>query len=304
MSDQTANWIAVDWGTSNLRLWVMSAEGDILARHHSDKGMSSLSSSEFEPELLKLAEPYLGTSPLPVICCGMAGAKQGWMEAAYQQVPCQPPSAEDALKVANTDSRISVYILPGLMQKNPADVMRGEETQIAGFLAKYPEYQGSLCLPGTHTKWVSIRNGEISQFTTMMTGELFALISAHSVLRHSIASEDWSDPDFEEGVAQAAAQPAQLASALFRLRADDLLNGLERKAARARLSGLLIGLEIEAAHAYLQQDRLHLIGAESLCSLYQTALQHKGITADIDTGDELVLDGLISARQQLKQRQS
>ena len=35
-------WVAVDWGTSNLRAWGIGTCGDIIFSHISDQGMSTL----------------------------------------------------------------------------------------------------------------------------------------------------------------------------------------------------------------------------------------------------------------------
>ncbi len=149
------DWIAVDWGTSRLRAWAMSAEGDMLAEAVSDDGMAQLAKSEFEPALVRVIEPWLGQAPIPVLACGMVGARQGWQEVGYVPVPVRPVGLQ-AVPVKTNDPRFRLSILPGLSQAKPADVMRGEETQIAGFLASDTEFDGVICLPRTHCKWVRI----------------------------------------------------------------------------------------------------------------------------------------------------
>ena len=89
-----AEWFAVDWGTSNLRVWVFDAENQLLDHVSSTQGMGALSPETFEPTLIELIDPYLGQGVSPVICCGMVGARQGWAEAAYMQVPCSAPDAK------------------------------------------------------------------------------------------------------------------------------------------------------------------------------------------------------------------
>ena len=170
MSDTA--WIAVDWGTSHLRAWRMGRQDQVIERKVSDAGMGGLAPSEFAPAL----EGLVGPLDVPVVACGMVGSRQGWAEAPYFTTPCAPPDAAGATRVGH------VHILPGVRQLDPADVMRGEETQIAGFLAAAPSFDGVICLPGTHTKWVHISAGEIVSFRTAMTGELFALLRDGSVL--------------------------------------------------------------------------------------------------------------------------
>ncbi|MEO0743952.1 MAG: 2-dehydro-3-deoxygalactonokinase, partial [Pseudomonadota bacterium] len=152
-------WIAVDWGTSHLRAWLMARDGAVLDRRSSDDGMGGLARDGFAPALHALVGDAL---PAPVLACGMVGSRQGWAEAPYAAVPCAPPTIHAAVTVPGADVRI----LPGVKQDSPADVMRGEETQIAGFLARTPGFDGVICLPGTHTKWAHISAGEIVSFRT------------------------------------------------------------------------------------------------------------------------------------------
>ena len=147
-------WIAVDWGTSRLRVWRMDG-ASALDRAASDKGMAGLARAAFEPALLALIEPWLADAH-DVIACGMVGAKQGWVDAPYRSAPCTA-AATDLATAPTTDPRMTVRIAPGVSQTSPPDVMRGEETQIAGFLMDLPDFDGVVCLPGTHTKWVHVR---------------------------------------------------------------------------------------------------------------------------------------------------
>ena len=285
-------WIAVDWGSSNLRVWAMGAEGP-LAEAQSGAGMLGLRAEEFETVLLDLIKPWLSGQPMPVIICGMAGSKQGWVEAPYRKVPCAPVDAAEVMPVVTRDARLKVRIAPGLMQLQPAaDVMRGEETQIAGALALYPRFDGVICLPGTHSKWVHVSAGEVVSFQTFMTGEMFALLSQHSVLRHSVQAEDWDDAAFEAGLAETLSRPERLAARLFSLRAESLVAGLEPAAAKARLSGLLIGAELAAAKPYWLGQEVALIGAPALCANYAKALSRQGVEARLLPGRECTLAGL------------
>ena len=208
------DWIAADWGTSHLRLWMM--QGDAPVRRIDDpRGMSKLSPDGYEAVLLELLGDSL-TGPTDVIICGMAGARQGWKEAPYASVPCAIPS--EGIPVPTSDPRLRVRILPGMSQSAPPDVMRGEETQIGGFLAAESGFDGVLCLPGTHTKWVHVSAAEVVSFRTFMTGEMFDLLSKQSVLRFSVG-EGWEQDTFLEAVDQAMGRPATVAADLFAIRA-------------------------------------------------------------------------------------
>jgi 2-dehydro-3-deoxygalactonokinase len=287
-------WIAVDWGTSNLRAWAMDAAGRILAEAVSDDGMGKLTRTGFEPALLRLIGPWLGGGSVPVVACGMVGSRQGWCEAPYRQVPCTPLDAAAQVLAPTMDPRLQVRIAPGLKQITPADVMRGEETQIAGALRLEPGYDGILCLPGTHSKWAQISAGEVVSFQTFMTGELFALLSEQSVLRHGLQGDGWDEAAFDAGLSDAISRPERIAARLFSLRAEGLLSGLPPASARSRLSGLLIGIELAAARPYWLGQRVTLIGAEKLSFAYARALMAQGVEAQTLPATACTLAGLAS----------
>ncbi|PTX54855.1 2-dehydro-3-deoxygalactonokinase [Litoreibacter ponti] len=297
MSDDVRypDWIAVDWGTSNLRVWAMTAEGEMLAHNGSDAGMSTLEPADFEVTLLAHIAPWLPAGrTTPVIACGMVGSRQGWAEAPYRAVPC-PPSGV-LIDVPCKDARITMHILPGLKQEKSADVMRGEETQIAGFLAREPRYDGIVCLPGTHTKWAQISAGEVVSFQTFMTGEMFDLLSHASVLRHSLGEgKALDEASFADAVSDTMSRPEAVATQLFKIRAADLLFGASEAVCRGRLSGLLLGLELAAARPYWLGQPVCLVGAPSLNTLYAKALVIQGLEAPQYDADEMTLWGLSAA---------
>jgi len=291
----TCAWIAVDWGTSNLRAWAMDAGGGVLATGSSGDGMAGLARDQFEGRLLAVAGDWLTRGKItPAVACGMVGARQGWAEAPYSAVPCAPHGAPVA--VPTTDPRLAMHILPGLKQLDPPDVMRGEETQIAGFMARHPGFAGVLCLPGTHSKWAEVAGGAVRRFRTLMTGEMFALLAGSSVLCHSVGgADDGENPAFEAAVAEALAAPDALPARLFAIRAADLLTGTDPADARARLSGLLIGAELAATRAQWSGAPVALLGAPRLGALYARALAVGGAEASLADGAQCTLDGLTAA---------
>jgi len=284
-------WIAVDWGTSNLRAWAIGADGGVLARARSDEGMGKLSREDFEPALLRLIAPWLAGSP-PVLACGMVGSRQGWCEAPYRVVPCTPLDPAAQASAPTLDPRLRVRIAPGLKQAAPPDVMRGEETQIAGALTLMPGYDGILCLPGTHSKWAEISAGAVVGFRTFMTGELFALLSEASVLRHGMQGDGWDDHAFDAALSDALSRPEQIAARLFALRAEGLIADLPPAAARSRLSGLLIGIELAAARPFWLGRRVTLIGAEGLSAAYARALRAQAVEVGCLAATDCTLAGL------------
>lgn len=289
--------IAIDWGTSNLRAFSLGATGNVIGEASSNDGMGKLTREQFEPALLSLIGGWLDPDRVtPVAVCGMAGARQGWMEAAYRSVPCTPvggPFARPQVK----SPLIDVFIVPGLSQAQPADVMRGEETQIAGVLADHPGFSGILCLPGTHSKWVEVRQGRVERFLTVMTGELFALLSSQSVLRHGMAGGEGSidDDAFAQALHASFEKPEQFAASLFRLRAEGLLNGLSPKMARSRLSGLLIGQELASTRFLWQGKTSLIVGAGRVAGLYGQALALFGGSGETVSGEAMALSGLKQA---------
>ena len=290
--------IAADWGTSNLRVWGIDHQGKVVNTITNGKGMSSLMPNEFEPYLIGLIENWLPKekkAKCPIIICGMAGAKTGWKEAAYLKAPCPPINEEKIIQLETEDQRISVSIIPGIMQKSPPDVMRGEETQIAGYLSKNPDFDGIICLPGTHTKWVHISAGEIVSFKTFMTGEIFLSLSEHSILKSSVQSDDLDPTSFLEAFEDTYSNPALLSSKLFGLRAADLLENTSTKLLKSKLSGYLIGSELAGAKSYWLGQNIVMIGNNDLCILYQKALKKLGLNATIENAQNVTLYGLQEA---------
>ena len=293
-----ADWIAVDWGTSHLRAWAMQGT-QAVAHAQSGDGMGTLARDGFEPALLALIGPWLAADRTTiVVACGMVGSRQGWVEAPYRTVPCAPLAGQ-LVTPPTRDLRLSVHVAPGLRQGKPADVMRGEETQIAGFLALNPNWDGVICLPGTHSKWVHISAGEVVSFQTFLTGEMFALLSEHSVLRHSVAG--WDEAGFADGLAQGVDRPERLLARLFSLRAEGLLHGLDPAIARARLSGLLIGAELAAAKPYWLGQRVALVGDAGLSASYATALRSLSVPVQVTDATAVTLAGLNAARALIPQ---
>ena len=294
-----AEWIAVDWGTSRLRAWAMQGER-VLDRAQSEDGMARVAAGGFEATLLALVEPWLDTAPVDVLACGMVGARQGWVEAPYAAVPAKPEEL-DLVRVPATTPRLRAFVTPGLKQAKPADVMRGEETQIAGYLAGHPHWDGVICLPGTHTKWVHASAGEVISFQTCLSGEMFDLLSNASVLRHSIGT-GFDMGAFDQAVEDGLSRPERLAARLFGLRARDLLEGVPPDSTRAELSGLLIGAELAASKPYWLGQEVVLIGSEQLAPLYARALERQGVPVKSANAEAMTLAGLcaVRARQQVQ----
>ncbi|MGH1576371.1 2-dehydro-3-deoxygalactonokinase [Planktotalea sp.] len=287
-------WIGVDWGTTNLRAYAMTEQGELLDECCSEQGMSSLEPCAYEAALRSLIAHWDLPNPCTIVACGMVGSRQGWQEAPYRAVPCTA-GTDSPVRVNHSGNDLNVWLIPGVKQNDPADVMRGEETQIAGFLALNDDWDGVICLPGTHSKWVHVSAGEIVSFRTFMTGEVFQAISTQTVLKHSLSGEDWDHAAFETALSDTLSRPENLGSTLFSLRASDLLHGQSSGTARARLSGCLIGAELAAAKPYWLGQRIAIIGNDRLCDLYSFSLSQQGIQAERSEAGAITRAGLVAA---------
>jgi len=299
MTAARAAWIAVDWGTTNMRAFALDSNDRVLGEVAEGRGMAALSRDEYEPALLEAMGAFLPPGDrVPVLVCGMAGARQGWREAAYLDVPARLDDlGKAAVPVATRDPRLEVRIVPGLAQRRSEapDVIRGEETQLLGLLAERPGFEGLAVLPGTHAKWARIENGAVTRFTTFMTGELFGLLTQHSVLRHSVGREAEA-----EGFAVGLEAGGQMLSRLFSVRAGDLLFGRSPGWNAGYLSGLLIGAEVKAAlgpGSGANEGPIALVGAAALIGRYAEALAAAGRRVLRVDGEEAALKGLARLRR-------
>jgi 2-dehydro-3-deoxygalactonokinase len=292
---------AVDWGTTRLRVWLLDATGAVLDERRSDEGLLTAQHKGFANVLDRHLQDMGAGKDLPAIVCGMAGARQGWVEAPYVDVPA---SLSDilgaAVSVPGTDR--DVRIVPGLAQRNPRtpDVMRGEETQLAGTAKLIGSGSHLVCMPGTHSKWVIAEGGTISGFGTWPTGEMFSVLSEHSILRHSIGDKPAAvSPDSQvfRDWCQEALFDGDIGSRLFGIRAAGLLSGLGQDDAAAALSGLLIGAEIASAIRRFGRrgSPVVLVVSGALGALYAEAMHLDGIAVTVADADEAVLAGLVAA---------
>ncbi|MDD7911411.1 2-dehydro-3-deoxygalactonokinase [Pseudovibrio exalbescens] len=307
LAASNGDWIAVDWGTSSLRAWYVQSDGFIQTNAKSTQGAGTLSSDAFEGVLLGLIDPWLegDKSPLPILICGMAGSRQGWKEAAYVELPTPFSAlAERLVEVPVKDPRIRPFIVPGVCQNNEfgPDVIRGEETLLLGVLDEMETGRHIFCLPGTHSKWVHTEDQRILQSRTFLTGELFALVVKHSMLRHSLDGSEGAEPThFAKGVHDVHSGAAQFLSALFPVRAAQLLNGTDPKAAYAYLSGVTIATELKelAASGGVSPGYLvEIIGSSSLVKCYASAMRIFGIETRVHDGDVAALKGLSIIRKE------
>ena len=297
-------YVAVDWGTSSFRLWLIGTDGGVLAERRSGEGMTTAARTGFAEVLHSHLAAVSAPAGLPVLVCGMAGAKQGWVEAGYLDTPAalaDIPAA--AVRVPGLPA--DIRILPGLAQRDAAapDVMRGEETQLLGAAAELGDGDHLVCMPGTHSKWVRLSGGRVTGFSTFMTGELFEAIATHTILSHALADAGAIAGDndaFRAAVARMVANPALATSQMFSVRAGSLIAGLSPVDAKARLSGTLIGLEIAGALSLVAEGTpVTLVVSGGLGALYKDALAAAGLSPVIIDADAAVRNGLAAGAKAL-----
>lgn len=299
----TPQLLALDWGTSSLRAFLM-ADGKVLETRHSPHGIQHLPQSErlgFETAFSLIAGGWLAMWPhLPVVACGMVGSAQGWREAPYVRCPADVQALAERSVIVPSGLGPDILIAPGVLFDDPQqlpDVMRGEEIQIAGALLMNPQWAGrvTIVLPGTHSKWARIENGQIVDFATYLTGELFAVLKKHSILGRLMTDDEPLVRDaqsaFELGLATARdSGPGDFPHQIFATRTLGLTGRLPHAALAEYLSGLLIGHELVAGIKHAAPDTpLVLIGEPELCQRYVRALAYLG------KHDAIVLDNTAPA---------
>lgn len=290
--------IAIDWGTSSLRAYLMSAEGAILDRRDGSEGVMNVAQGDFAGTLARRLADWPVQS-LPVVMCGMVGSRQGWREVPYLDCPAAPADLGRMLSALELPHGGRGWILPGLRCRDDAgvpDVMRGEEAQVLGALA-HDEGKGGdadFCLPGTHGKHVRLEGGRILSFTSHMTGEVFALLTRHGILGRLMAQDAAPDDDpFLAGVHRSG-DPGGLLHQIFGARSLPLAGELPEAAIGDYLSGILIGAELRAT---AWRGEVGIIARRQLAARYHLALEALGIRARLHA-DDLAAHGLwLVARQ-------
>ncbi|NUW60731.1 2-dehydro-3-deoxygalactonokinase [Cronobacter muytjensii] len=284
----TSRYIAIDWGSTNLRAWLFQGE-QCLESRQSEAGVTRLNGRTPEAVLAQITEGWRDAAT-PVVMAGMVGSNAGWTVAPY--LPCPARFADIGSQL--TTVAPNVFIIPGLCvtRGDNRNVMRGEETQLLGAreLAPAPLY----IMPGTHCKWVQADAAQVSDFRTVMTGELHHLLLSHSLIGAGLPEQQPDAAAFDAGLAQGVETDAPL-TRLFEVRAAHVLGELAREHVAEFLSGLLIGNEVASQLRHWQPDRpqpLTLVASPSLARRYQRALTLLGYTARTLEGDSAFQAGI------------
>ncbi|MEQ9022448.1 MAG: 2-dehydro-3-deoxygalactonokinase [Pseudomonadales bacterium] len=303
--NQANFYIAGDWGTSNLRLYLVDTISGQCAATKSGPGISQVNANEIPDLLARLCEPWLQQHNISYsIYCGMVGSTIGWADAGYLDCPLDLNSLANKL-CSPPNANMRSQIIPGVRCNSPTgatDVMRGEETQILGAIQKSPELlfgKHLLCLPGTHNKWVALKDGVVESFITSVCGELFSSLTKHSVLTRGATTSEFDKQYFIDGVIRSSEQRrTDLIHLLFETRSRQLGGQLPQKASADFLSGLIIGRDLLGACDLYSQVRLNtsvkIIADSSLSDLYALAGDQLDIPTDCLDGQELSRMGIHS----------
>ncbi len=271
--------IAIDWGTSSFRAYRLGSDGRVLDSRSARQGILSVQNGKFSAVLEAQIGDWSAAGDGPVVMSGMIGSRQGWLEVPYAACPAGLEEIAAGMREVTWPGG-TAWIAPGLSCRDEAgipDVMRGEEVQIIGVLDRLGPGAHTVCLPGTHSKWVEVSDGRIARFSTHMTGEAFAVFKAHSILGRLIKDGATDDAAYEDGVRRSA-DAGGLLHHLFGVRARGLFGELNDAASASYLSGMLIGHEIRSAHG--GRGRVNVLCSAQLAEIYGHAFAVLGIEAD------------------------
>jgi len=270
--------IAIDWGTSSFRVYRLDGTGCVLEMRSSPQGVLTVENGKFSAVLDTQAGDWIATDDGPVVMSGMIGSRQGWLEVRYAACPAGFEEIAAGMRKVIWGGG-TAWIAPGLTCRDEAgipDVMRGEEVQILGVLHGLGPGTHTICLPGTHSKWVEVTDGRIARFSTHMTGEAFAVFKAHSILGRMMKDDATDITAFEDGVRRPQ-DAGGLLHHLFGVRARGLFGELTDAASASYLSGMLVGHEIRSA--YGKQGQVNLLCNVQLAEIYGRAFAVLGIEA-------------------------
>ena len=280
----TRPFIALDWGTTSFRAYHVDSACKVINQFADAEGILAVKDGAFEAVL----ESHIGSwdKLLPVIASGMITSRQGWIERPYVDCPASAADLAKAIHLHKTSSGRLIHFITGLHLKSPSighDVMRSEEVQVFGSLDTGAHH---FVTPGTHSKWIDVEDGRITNFATYITGETFSLMRNHSILGRLMKGDAADEAAFNQGVEKAFADPAGLMHSLFSVRSLGLFDELKPEQLSSYLSGIVIGTEV--AHATLSNDRSAkyvVLASPNIGMRYLRAMKIAGL--DVDYGDPL-----------------
>lgn len=272
--------IGLDWGTSSLRAFLIGADGAVLDARSSAEGVLNVPDRDFEAVLSRHIQPWIEQRRLPIIASGMITSRNGWLETPYLSAPAGLAELARSLAPLSGPAGLALWFVTGVTTEagGAPDVMRGEETQIVG-AAGSGLGDGVYVTPGTHSKWISVKDGRIEDYATYMTGEIFGALRSHTILGALMADGPFSEDGFLRGVQTGLAQGDDLLRRLFSVRSLPLFGKIREDMTSDYLSGLLIGAEIKGALASGRSpEQVTIVGRGDLAERYDIALRQAGLS--------------------------
>jgi len=288
---ESSTGILVDWGTTNLRAYLVNEAGDVLETRNRSQGIQNVCNGEFADTINNILSGWDTTHP--VLMSGMIGSAQGWHEAPYLKCPS---SAEDiALGVIEIPDHPRYSIVAGASyqaQNGAFDVMRGEEVQIFGALDIMNQKSATLCLPGTHSKWASVKDGVLESFSTCITGEMYSVLKSHSILGALMTEGDCNETAFIKGLERSAAEGGVLHH-LFSTRTEGLFKQIPPDGLPSYMSGILIGHELRNfAPDQPSENPVLLVSEGVLGQIYMDAFAFFEIPVQLVAAKDATVRGL------------
>jgi len=283
--------IGIDWGTSSLRAFLIGAGGEVLDQVSKSEGIMHVKNGDFEGSFSDLIEPWVKAEGLPVIASGMITSRNGWVETPYLPLPSGAQELADALVPHQTSDGTKVIFVTGMTTDHGdvPDVMRGEETQIIGATASGMS-DGVFVLPGTHSKWITVQNSQIEDYSTFMTGDIFAALRQHTILGALIEEGPFNQQAFKMGCGVGLAEGSNLLHDLFGVRTLPLFDKIDGNMVADYLSGLLIGAELQGADVASIKEIVTIVGRDDLADRYEIALGVAGLKSK-RAPDDIVAKG-------------
>lgn len=288
---ESSTGILVDWGTTNLRAYLVNNSGKVLETRRSPQGIRNVEDGKFADTIRDILKGW--DSTCPVLMSGMIGSAQGWHEVPYVTCPSSADDIAQGLAVIPDHPRFS--IVPGLSYQaldGAFDVMRGEEVQIFGALDMSKQKDAILCLPGTHSKWASVKNGALENFSTSMTGEVYSILKTHSILGALMTDGPDDESAFKSGLERSGTEGGLLHH-LFSTRTEGLFKKIQPDGLPSYMSGILIGHELRnSTPSDLNGNPVLLVSEGVLGQRYMSAFEFFGIPAQFVSAEDATVCGL------------
>lgn len=283
------SYIAIDWGSTNLRAWYYQQE-ECVDERRSEAGVTRLE-GRTPAQVFASVTAGWPVNDVPVVMAGMVGSNAGWQSVPY--LSCPVALGDISSRLTRVEDK--AWIVPGLCVERDGNynVMRGEETQLLGALSLQPA--SLYVMPGTHAKWVQMAQDRVLDFRTVITGELHHLLLKQSLIGAGLPEQESSSSAFLDGV-QVGSNDASILARLFEVRAAHVLGARDPRHISDFLSGLLIGHEVTLMAQQMMSSRqpVTLIAGSALAQRYQQALTFIDVDSVTLEGDRAFQQGMRS----------